>query len=76
MAWNIKKYFHNFEAGQRVFGFGQSDGKMYYKIQKDISKKYSETGPRVIVTLGRPLTPQDLSHALRPGPGEYASYLV
>ena len=28
---------------------------MYYKIQKDISKKYSGTGPRVIVTLG--LTP-------------------
>ena len=32
--------------------FGQRDGKMYYKIQKDISKKYSGTGPRVIVILG------------------------
>ena len=49
---NPNKYFHNFEAGQRGFGFGQSDGKMYYKIQNDISKKYSGTGPRVIVTLG------------------------
>ena len=33
-------------------GFGEPDGKMYYKIQKDISKKYSGTGPSVIVTLG------------------------
>ena len=38
--------------GQRVLEFGQHDGKMYYKIQKDISKEYSGTGPRVIVTLG------------------------
>ena len=56
IAWNIKiikKYFHNFEVGQRVLEFGQHDGKMYYKIQKDISKKYSGTGPRVIVTLGQ-----------------------
>ena len=49
---NQKRYFHNFEVGQRVLEFGQRDGKMYYKIQKDISKKYSGTGPRVIVTLG------------------------
>ena len=28
------------------------DGKMYYKIQRDVSKKYSETGLRVFVTLG------------------------
>ena len=26
----------NFEVGQRVLEFGQHDGKMYYKIQKDI----------------------------------------
>ena len=32
--------------------FGQRDGKMYYKIQKHISNKYSGTIPRVIVTLG------------------------
>ena len=38
--------------GQRVFEFGQCYCKMYYKIQKDISKQYSGTGPRVIVTLG------------------------
>ena len=31
-----KKYFHNFEVGQRVLKFGQHDGKKYYKIQKDI----------------------------------------
>ena len=49
---NQKKYFHNFEVGQRVLEFGQRNGKMYYKIQKDTSKKYSGTGPRVIVTLG------------------------
>ena len=33
---NNQKYFHNFEVGQRVLEFGQRDGKMYYKIQKDI----------------------------------------
>ena len=33
---NQKKYFHNFEVGQRVLEFRQRDGKMYYKIQKDI----------------------------------------
>ena len=49
---NQKIYFHNFEVGQRILEFGQRDGKMYYIIQKDISKKYSGTGPRVIVTLG------------------------
>ena len=38
--------------GQRVLGFGQRDGKMYYRIQKDISINYSGTGPRVFVTLG------------------------
>ena len=38
--------------GQRISEFGQRNGKMYYKIQKDISKKYSGTGPGVIVTLG------------------------
>ena len=42
----------NFEVGQRVLEFGQHDGKMYYKIQKDIPDKYSGTSPRVIVTLG------------------------
>ena len=46
------KYFHNFEGGQRVLEFGQRNGKLYYKIQKYVSKKYSWTGPRVIVTLG------------------------
>ena len=44
--------FNNFEAGQRVLEFGQHDAKMYYKIQKDISKKYSGTVLSVIVTLG------------------------
>ena len=37
IAWNIKivkQNQHNFEAGQRVLGLGQIDGKMYYKIQK------------------------------------------
>ena len=48
---NQKKYFHNFEVGQCFLEF-RHDGKMYYKIQKDISKKYSGTGNRVIVTLG------------------------
>ena len=38
--------------GQRALEFRQLDGKMYYKIEKDISKKYSGTGPGVIVTLG------------------------
>ena len=38
--------------GQNILGFGERDGKMYYKIQKDISIKYSGTGRRVIVTLG------------------------
>ena len=33
-------------------GIGQRNGKMYYKIQKDMSKKYSGTGTRVIVNLG------------------------
>ena len=37
---------------ERVLEFGQRDGKMYYKIQKDIYKNYSGTGPRVFVTLG------------------------
>ena len=36
IAWNIKiikkKYFHNFEVGQRVLEFGQRDGKMYDEI--------------------------------------------
>ena len=49
---NQKKHVHNFEVGQRVLEFGQHDVKMYYKIRKDISKKYSGTGPRVIFTLG------------------------
>ena len=38
--------------GQRVLEFRQHNGKMYYKIQNDISKKYSGTGPKVIDTLG------------------------
>ena len=38
--------------GQHVLEFGQRNGKMYYEIQKYILKKYSGTGPRVIVTLG------------------------
>ena len=45
------KYFHNFEVGQCVLGFGERDGKMYYKIRKIYKKKFG-TGPRVIVTLG------------------------
>ena len=49
---NQKNYFYNFEVCQRILEFGQHDGKMYYKIQKDISKKYSGTVPSVIVTLG------------------------
>ena len=44
---NQNKYFHNFEVGSRVLEFRQHDGKMYNKIQKDISKNYSGTGPRV-----------------------------
>ena len=55
IAWNIN-IIHNknhiFEVGQHVLEFGQHDGKMYYKIQKKISKNYYGTGPRVIVTLG------------------------
>ena len=55
IAWNIKinhkKKNHNFQVGQRVLGFGQRDDKMYFKIQKIYQKKYSGTGPRVIVTL-------------------------
>ena len=47
-----KTIVYNFEVGQHVLEFRQRDGKMYYKIKKDISKKYSGTGPRVIVTLG------------------------
>ena len=50
--------------------FGQRDGKMYYKIQKDLSKKYSGTGPRVIITLGP--TPYSVTG---PGPGEYGTYI-
>ena len=49
---NQKIYFHNFKVGQHVLEFGQRNGKMYYEIQKYILKKYSGTGPRVIVTLG------------------------
>ena len=33
---NQNKYFHNFEVGQSVLEFGQHDGKMWFKIQKDI----------------------------------------
>ena len=70
-----KNDFDNFEGGQRVLEFGQCDGKMYYKIQKDISKKYSGTGPKVIVTLG----PTSFSKGHVPGsadrPGEYGSHV-
>ena len=48
----IKSNIYSFDVGQRVWKFGRRDGKMYYKIQKYILKKYSGTGPRVIVTLG------------------------
>ena len=48
LALNIERYFYNFEA----LGFGERDGKMYYKIQKDKSKEYFGTSPRVFVTLG------------------------
>ena len=37
---------------KQVTRFGQHDGKVCYRIQKDISKNYSGTGPRVSVTLG------------------------
>ena len=73
---NQKKYFHNFEAGQSVLGFRKRDGKMYYKIQKDKSKEYSGTGPRVFVTLGPTLTPRDRSQALGPGLGEYRTDII
>ena len=41
IAWNIKiiKKNHNFDAGLRVLGFEERGGKIYYKIQEDISKK-------------------------------------
>ena len=35
---NQKIYYHNFEVGQCTLEFGQRDGKIYYKIQKDMSK--------------------------------------
>ena len=46
IAGNIQKS-HNFEAGQCILGFGQHDGKMYYRIQKDVSKNYSGTSPKL-----------------------------
>ena len=49
------------------------DGKMYYKNQRDVSKKYSETGLRVFVTLGPTPYSRDRSHVLGPGHGEYIS---
>ena len=42
-------------------------------FQKDVSKKYSDTGLRVFVTLGPTLTLRDRSHAPGPGHGEYIS---
>ena len=50
--------------------YEKHNGKLYYEIHKDILRKYSGTGTRVIVTMGPPLTPRDRSHALRTGPGE------
>ena len=37
-ACNCLKHQHNknFDAGLRVLGFGERDGKIYYKIQEDI----------------------------------------
>ena len=35
--WLNHKNNHNIEVGQRILGFGERDGKMYYKIQKDVS---------------------------------------
>ena len=53
-TWYRYRYHTGYRSisNQHVLGFGQRYGKMCYEIQKDISKKYSGTGPRVIVTLG------------------------
>ena len=65
-ACNCLKIFHSFELGQRDLEFGHHDRIMNFKLQKDISKKYSETSPRLI---------GDRSHSLTTGPGKYVSYI-